>query len=300
MARIWDAEVFAAVVQAKSISAAARQLGRSQPTVSRQLAALEARLRVRLIERTTRQLRLTTAGQAYFERCTALLAMLQEAEDLVADMSGAVRGRLRVSVPPTYARQRIAPLLPGFFREYPDVRLEMVLTPERADLVAGQFDLVVRLGPLRDSTLACRVLSSERFVLCASPEYVARDGLPRCVAELATRRCLATETSGLRSTWVFLDGRRRRTVEIQPCLVSDDLGLLHGATRAGAGLCVLPEYLAAPDLESGKLIPVLPRERLPRFRAYALLPSARHRPQRVRALVDFLATRLQRRRGESR
>lgn len=292
MARIWDAEVFAAVVQARSISAAARQLGRSQPTVSRQLAALEARLRVRLIERTTRQFRLTTAGQAYFERCKALLGLLQEAEELVSDMSGAVRGRLRVSVPPTYARQRIAPLLPAFLREYPDVRLEMVLSAERADLVGEEFDLVVRLGPLRDSTLACRVLSSERFVLCASPEYLARDGPPKRVAELATRRCLATETSGLRSTWVFLNGRRRRTVEIQPCLVSDDLGLLHRAARAGAGFCVLPEYLVAPDLESGELVSVLPRERLPGFRAYALLPSAQHRPKRVRALVDFLAARL--------
>jgi DNA-binding transcriptional LysR family regulator len=99
---------------------------------------------------------------------------------------------------------------------------------------------------------------------------------------------------------VFLDGRRRHSVEIQPCLVSDDLGLLHGAARAGAGLCVLPEYLVAPDLESGDLIAVLPRERLPGFRAYALLPSARHRPQRVRALVDFLAARLRSTRGESR
>jgi DNA-binding transcriptional LysR family regulator len=129
-------------------------------------------------------------------------------------------------------------------------------------------------------------------VLCASPDYLARDGAPRQVTQLAQRRCLVTATSGIRSTWVFVQGRRRRTVDVQPCLVSDDLGLLHEATRSGAGLCALPGYLVASDLKAGTLVHVLPRERLPGFRAYALMPSARHRPRRVRALVDYLTARL--------
>ncbi len=293
MARVRDAETFVAVVDAGGLSAAARRLERSQPTVSRQLAALEARLGVRLLERTTRRLRLTTAGRTYYERCKTLLEMLRDADELVADMSGAVRGGLRVSMPPTYARRRIAPLLPAFFRSYPELRLEMALTGERADLVGSHYDLVVRLGPLDDSTLRCRVLSSERFVLCASPRHLAEHGAPARVGDLATRRCLVTETFGMRGRWSFTDGQRRSAVDVPACLVSDDLGMLHDAARAGVGFAALPEYLVADDLASGALVRVLPRHRLPGFRAYAVLPSGRHVPRRVRVLVDFLAARLQ-------
>src|SRR5262245_45355800 len=171
VAGIQDVEMFVAVVQAGSLSAAARQLARSQPTVTRQLAALETRLGARLLERTTRKLRLTAAGRAYFERCTALIALAREADAAVAEANHAMRGVLRLSAPPTYARKRIAPLLPLFHATFPDLRLEMVLTGTRTDLVGEPLDLVVRLGPLPDSTLACRLLSREQFVLCAAPTY---------------------------------------------------------------------------------------------------------------------------------
>jgi DNA-binding transcriptional LysR family regulator len=292
VARIRDAEAFVAIVEAEGLSAAARRLGRTQPTLSRQLAALEARLGVRLLERTTRRLRLTTAGRTYYERCRDLLAMLRDADELVADMGGAIRGRLRISMPPTYARRRVAPLLPAFFRTFPEVRLEIVLTGERTDLVGAHFDLVVRLGTLRDSTLRCRLLSTERFILCASPGYLDRHGAPASVDALAERMCLVTETFGMRSRWLFRHGDRRSTVEVPACLVSDDLGLLHETTRAGLGLSALPEYLVADDLRSGALVHVLPRHRMPGFRAYALLPSGRHVPRRVRVLIDFLAAQL--------
>ena len=292
MAHIRDAETFVAIVDAEGLSAAARQLGRTQPTVSRQLAALEARLGVRLLERSTRRLRLTTAGRTYYERCRDLLAMLRDADELVADMGDAIRGGVRVSMPPTYARRRVAPLLPAFFQAFPELWLEIVLTGERTDLVGAHFDLVVRLGALRDSTLRCRVLSTERFVLCASPIYLDRHGAPASVAALAGRKCLVTETFGMRSRWVFQQGRRRSIVDVSACLISDDLGLLHEAARTGLGFSALPEYLVADDLRNGTLVHVLPRYRLPRFRAHALLPSGRHVPRRVRVLIDFLATRL--------
>jgi DNA-binding transcriptional LysR family regulator len=292
VADAWNAETFVAVVRAGGISAAARRLGRSQPTVSRQLSALEGRLGVRLIERSTRRFRLTTAGRTYFERCEAVLALLREADELVGDMSGALRGTLRLSLPPAYARRRLAPLLPAFLQSHPDLRLELVLATERADLVAEHFDLVVRFGPLRDSTLPCRVLSKERLVLCAAPEYVAREGSPARIADLAARRCLVTETFGLRSRWIFLRARRQHAVDVPACIVSDDLGLLHEAVRAGVGPSVLPGYLVADDLATGALVQLLPDERLPSFRAYAVLPSGRHVPRRVRALVDHLASHL--------
>jgi len=283
--------MFVAVVEAGSLSAAAQRLARSQPTVTRQLAALEARLGARLLERTTRRMRLTAAGRAYFERCTAMVALAREADAAVAETNREMRGALRLSAPPTYARKRIAPLVPSFLETFPDLRLEMVLTGTPADVVGEPLDLVVRLGRLPDSTLACRLLSREQFVLCAAPGYLARHGAPMTIADLATRRCLVTETFGLRNRWVFL-GPRQRVVDVPACLVSDDLGMLHEAARFGLGIAALPFYLVADDLRAGALVPVLARERLPNFSAHALLPSGRHVPRRVRAFVDFLAARL--------
>jgi DNA-binding transcriptional LysR family regulator len=291
VAGIQDVEMFVAVVEAGSLSAAARCLARSQPTVSRQLAALETRLGARLLERSTRKIRLTAAGRAYFERCTALIALAREAEAAVAEASSEMRGPLHLSAPPTYARKRIAPFVPEFLEAFPDVRLEMVLTGERADVIGAPVDLAIRLGPLPDSTLACRLLSRERFVLCAAPAYLDRHGAPATIADLATRKCLVTKTFGLRSRWVFL-GPRRRSVDVPASLVTDDLGMLHEAARFGLGIGALPSYLVADDLHAGKLALVLPRERLPGFRAHAVLPSGRHVPRRVRAFVDFLAARL--------
>lgn len=294
MARLQEAETFVAIVEAGGLSAAGRRLARTQPTVSRQLAALEARLGVRLLERTTRQVRLTTAGRVYFERCRALLDLLRDADESVADLSGAVRGVLRVSAPPTWARRRIAPLLPAFLAAHPELRLEVSLTGARADLIGSHVDLVVRLGPLPDSSLSCRVLSTERFVLCASPDYLREHGVPATVAALARRRCLATETFGLRSQWSFRRAASRAAVAVSvaPALVSDDLGLLHDAVRAGAGVAALPEYLVADDLATGALKHLLKAYRLPSFRAHAMLPSRRHVPRRVRVFLDFLAAQL--------
>jgi DNA-binding transcriptional LysR family regulator len=240
---------------------------------------------------------LTTAGRVYLERCNELLARLRDADETIADMSGAVRGTLHVSAPPTWARRRIAPLLPAFFTAHPELRLEIALTGVRADVVGSHVDLVVRLGPLPDSTLACRILSTERFVLCASPHYLRAHGVPASVGDLARHRCLATQTFGLRSRWSFRrSGSRARVsvLDVDATLRSDDLGLLHDATRAGVGVAALPEYLVADDLASGALTRLLPHHRLPSFRAYAVLPSGRHVPRRVRAFVDFLAAAIAR------
>ncbi|MGH7786350.1 MAG: LysR family transcriptional regulator [Candidatus Binatia bacterium] len=288
-----DIEMFVAVVEAGSLSAAAQRLARSQPTVTRHLAALEARLGARLLERTTRKIRLTAAGRAYFQRCAAIIALARDADAAVAETHRAMRGAIRLSAPPTYARTRIAPLVPDFLASFPDLRLEMVLTGTRADVVGEPLDLVVRLGPLPDSTLACRLLSREHFVLCAAPAYLARHGTPATVADLATRKCLVTETFGLRSRWMF-GGARRQVVDVPACLVSDDLGMLHAAARCGLGIGALPSYLVGDDLRAGTLAPVLPRERLPAFTAHVVLPSRQHVPRRVGAFVDFLAARLRR------
>lgn len=295
VASVQDAELFVAVVDAASLSAAARRLGLSQPSVSRRLAALEERLGVRLLDRDTRRLRLTTAGRTYYERCLALVEMARETEALVAEMNGALRGTLRLSAPPTYARRRIAPLLAEFARTYPDIRLQMVLSEQRASVIGDGLDLVVRLGRLDDSALTCRLLSRERFVLCASPDYLERTGVPSRIEDLAGRHGLVTEAFGMRGRIVFGSGSKRRSVQTDALLTSDDLEMLREGALLGLGVTALPEYLVGGDIERGRLVRLLARERLPAFEAHAVFVHPRRAPRRVRAFVDFLASRLGRR-----
>ena len=184
VSRLSDAELFVAVVDAGGFSAAARRLGKTQPVVSRQLAALERRLGARLLDRTTRRMRATPAGTRFYESCAEVLRGLREAEDAVADATSSPRGWLRLSAPPTFARAHLAPLLPDFAAAFPQVGVEMLLVDRYVDVVAEGFDLVVRLGPLRPSSLTCCRLTTGRYVLCASPAYVRRHGAPRAVEDL--------------------------------------------------------------------------------------------------------------------
>lgn len=294
MSRISDAELFVAVVDARGFSAAARRLDRSQPVVSRQLAALEHRLGVRLLERTTRRVQPTPAGALFYERCRDAVAALVEAERLATDAATSPRGRLRVSAPPAYARRHLTPLLPEFAAAFPDVTLELILTDRYVDLVEERFELAIRLGPLRSSSLASRVLSIERYVLCAAPAYLRRHRAPRSLDELAAHNCLVLGPAGSRHRWTFVERGTRRTVEVSGNLATNDAGLLHAAARAGLGITALPTYSIEDDLAAADLVELLPQARLPTVDVHALLPSRRHVPRRVRVFLDLLARGLRR------
>lgn len=289
MNAISDAELFVAVVEAGGFSRAALRLGRSQPAISRRIASLEARLGARLLERTTRSVRLTEAGALFHARCREALAVLQQAEEAVAEASGRARGGVRVSAPPSYARARLAPKLAGFTAAYPDVEVDLVLVERYVDLVAESFDIVLRLGPVRDSSLASRSVSKERYVLCASPLYLERLGEPGSIGELGRRNCLVLSTDRKRDRWPFRIGGRTQSVEVRGTLRSNDAGLLRLAALEGVGITALPTYLVEGDLAAGSLIELLPSARLPSFSVVALFPSRKQLTRKVRAFLDCLA-----------
>jgi DNA-binding transcriptional LysR family regulator len=288
MDRLSEAELFVAIAEAGGFSGAARRLGRSQPVLSRRLAGLEARLGVRLLERTTRRVRLTEAGALFHQRCREALALLREAESAAAETGIAPRGRVRVSAPPTWARARLAPRLAEFAAGNPEVEIEMVLLERYVDLVAEGFDLVLRLGPVRDSSLASRTLSIERYVLCAAPSYLRRRGEPQSLDEIGAHNALVLASDRPRHRWPFRRGRRVIEVEARGTLRTNDAGLLREAAIAGLGLTVLPSYLVEQDLAAGALVELLPTCKLPSFAVVALYPSRRQLPRRVRVFLDFL------------
>ena len=293
MDRLADAELFVAVADSGGFASAARRLGRSQPSVSHRLAALETRLGARLLVRTTRSVRLTATGEAFYRRCREVLALLAEGEAEAADAGTSVRGRLRISAPPTYARARMSEAIAGMGERYPDVTLELVLTERYIDLVAENFDIAVRLGPVAPSSLAARVIARERYVLCAAPAYCKRRGAPRTVEDIPSHAALVLSGERTRSRWSFRVGGRSIEVEAKPWLSSNDAGLLREAALSGAGITVLPSYLVAHDLAAGSLVELLPAARMPRLEVVALHVSRRGAPRRVSVFLDLLRRRLE-------
>jgi DNA-binding transcriptional LysR family regulator len=289
MDRIAEAELFVAVVDAGGFAAAARRLGRSQPAVSRGLAALEARLGVRLLARSTRAVRMTATGEAFYRRCRQAVALLAEGEIEAADAGASVRGRLRVSAPPTYARARMAHVVAAMAERYPEVTLEMVLSERYVDLVAEDFDVAVRLGPVAPSSLAARVIARERYVLCAAPAYLKRNAAPGSVADIPLHRALVLSSGErTRGHWSFRVGGRSVEVEATPWLRTNDAGLLREAALSGAGITVLPSYLVAGDLAAATLVELLPAARMPRLDVVALHASRRGVPRRVSVFLDLM------------
>jgi DNA-binding transcriptional LysR family regulator len=292
MQRLSDVEIFLAVVEARSFSRAARRLGRSQPAMSRAVAALETRLGVRLLDRTTRRMRLTEAGAAYAARCRDALEALRAAETDAREAASALRGRVRISAPPTFARIRLGPLLADLAAAHPRIETEWVLSDRNVDLGAEGFDAAIRLGSLPDSSLAARRIARERNVLCASPAHLARDGVPTRVEDLARRNCLVLAGDRVHAVARFRVNGALRRIPLTGNLASNDLGLLHEAARAGLGIAVLPSWLVADDLRTGALTELLPRARLAPIDVWALVAGGRAAPQRVRVVVDFLVERL--------
>lgn len=290
--RLSDAEIFLAVVDGGGFSGGARAVGRSQPAVSRRVAALEARLGARLLERSTRHVRLTAAGEVFHRGCKEALGALRDAEALALDASAVVRGALRVSAPPAWARAVLVPLLGDVARAYPELSVELLLVERYVDLIEEGIDVALRLGPLRDSGLTARRIDGGRFVLCASPAYLRRKAAPRSVADLARHDALVLTTSSERRRWPFRERGRATAFEPRGRLASNDVAFLREAALAGQGVTVLPWYLVATDLADGRLVELLPRTRLPRVDVFALLPSRRHAPRKARVFVDLLAERL--------
>ena len=285
--------IFARVVEAGSFSAAGRQLGVAPSSVSRQINDLEYDLGARLFQRTTRKLSLTEAGRLYDQRVRRILLDIDEAKLAVSQIGGAPSGILRLALPASLARLHIVPALAAFRERFSAVQVVLSVTDRMVDLVEGGFDVAIRLGRQRDSSLIARQIGQGRRLVCASPSYLARAGAPEVPEDLAGHDCLTFRTHPGTNAWRFRGADGEREVRVSGGLFADDGQALAAAAIAGLGLVLVPIWLVGPALREGALCQVLSRfAPLPAASPlYAVYAHGRHLPPKVRAFVDFLADR---------
>ncbi|OAI52032.1 hypothetical protein AYO46_06900 [Betaproteobacteria bacterium SCGC AG-212-J23] len=281
--------VFARVVGAGSLSAAARELGLSPALISRNLAALEARLGVRLINRTTRSLHLTDEGASYYEACSRLLAEVDEADAAVAAGRVEAQGVLRVALPASFGHLHVAPRIPAFAAQYPKVRLALSLSDRSVNVIEEGFDIAVRIAELEDSSLAARKLAPNRRVVCASPDYLARHGTPRLPEDLIHHNVLTT--SDFAMSWDFKDPRGKpSTVRVGGRHACDNWEVLREWALAGLGIALKSTWDVYQHLQDGSLVELFPGYAFHSDVAiYAVYPHRRHLPAKTRVFIEFLA-----------
>jgi DNA-binding transcriptional LysR family regulator len=286
-----DMLLFAEVVERGGFAAAGRALGLPKSRLSRRVAALEAQLGVRLLQRTTRKLSLTEVGEAYLRHCQALRESAQAAADTVAQVQTEPRGTLRVACPVTLAQTMLAELMPDFLARHPLVRVEMLVSNRVVDLVEEGVDVALRVRTTLDDSgsLVIKRLGDDAPVLVASPALLARQGTPATLEELGRLDSMAMSTTDGRAS-VRLTGPdgRETTVQHTPRYVADDLLTLHVAALAGTGMCWLPSYMCEDDLRQGRLVRLLPDWQPPRGIVHAVFPSRRGLTPAVRRFLDFL------------
>jgi len=292
--RVTGMQVFARVGALGSLSAAARALGMSQTMATKHIAAIERRLGVKLLHRTTRRLALTEAGRRYLDAAERILNEIEEAEAAASADRFEVRGMLRVNVPVSFGMREIAPLLPEFARAYPSVTVDLGLNDRVVDLIEEGWDLAVRIGRLANSTMIMKKLAPCRTVLCAAPAYLAEKGTPRRIADLTDHNCLGYTLSGTLGTdrWSFgTDGAI--TVPISGNLRANNGDALLAAAIAGQGLIYQPTFLVSAGIRAKLLVSIiLDHATIELPGVFALYPSDRRPPAKVRAFIDFLGQRL--------
>jgi len=290
-----DMVVFARVVDAGSFSGAARQLGLTPSAVSRQVARLEGVLRVRLLERTTRKLRLTEAGSAAFTRCQALVAAAREVMALSDSQSATPRGLVRVSMPKAFGRQVVHPLMPSFLARYPEVDVQLIITDRTVNLFEESVDLAIRITDAPPPGLAGRPLTTIRHLVCASSQYLAAHGTPAHPRDLAQHSCLYLGEDDRDRHWRFQKGAEEATVRVSGRYVANHSEVRLDGARQHLGIASLPEFTAREALATAELVTVLDDwEHKTNYAgmAWLLYPPNRFLAAKLRVWIDFLVAAL--------
>ncbi|WP_175909493.1 LysR family transcriptional regulator [Burkholderia sp. BCC1640] len=288
--------IFARVAHLGSFTKAAEQLQLPRPTVSNAVQYLEKHLRVRLLQRTTRRVALTAEGATYYERCTRLLADLDDAETLFDDAGAAPRGAIRVDLPERFALNKVIPALPDFHARYPDLRVVLSTTDRFVDLVADGIDCTVRVGVLSDTSLVARRVGEMAQINCASPAYLARYGTPRSPDDLPDHVAVGyfSSRTGRELDWEYadMDSGALQTVKMRSVVAVNSSQAYLACCIAGLGLIQAPRDGLAPLLEDGSLVEVLPEWHAAPLPVSVVFPNSRHLAPRVRIFVDWLAQTL--------
>lgn len=288
MDRFTSLTAFVRVVDSGSFSAAARRLDMSTTTVSNHVQALEDRLGVRLLNRTTRRVSLTEIGKAYYDRTTQILADLEQADDVAGALQSTPRGTLRIYCA-THIVQFISPTVARFLATYPDVKVELIMGETSIDMIEEGFDIALRMTPLPDSSLIVRSLATWRHVLCCSHAYIERHGRVQELAELGERDCFRHVNYPYGDEWRFVDRKGvPASVRVAGRLVSNSGEALRRSALEGVGICLAAGFLVRDDLDAGHLVRLLPEYRPIELSVNAVYPHRHHLSAKVRTFIDML------------
>ena len=290
MDRLTAMRVFVEVAHTGSFSATADKLDMSRAMVTRYVGALEQWLQARLLQRTTRSVTLTDAGETCLRRSQQMLALVDDVEEETASQDGALRGQLRITCSTSLAYAQMATAITAFLALHPQLKIDLNASEGALNLVEARIDLAIRISAEPDPALIGRVLAPCTSVLVASPAYLAAHGVPQLPADLATHRCLSYANFG-KSVWTFSRGDDHARVSVGSYFSANEATALLQGVLAGGGIALQPSYLANPHLQDGSLQVVLPDWKVPDMAIYALYPSRKHLSPAVRALLDFLVER---------
>jgi DNA-binding transcriptional LysR family regulator len=301
MDRLEAMSIVLAVVEASSLSAAARRLNTPLATISRKVSELESHLQTKLFDRSSRKLILTEAGSTYVAACKRILADLSEAERAVSGEYAAPAGELIVTAPVGLGRLYLVPILRDFFAAYPDIDIRLVLSDRLASfgpivsverLLEDQIDVALRIGELSSSSLMAKRLGSVRHVVCASPAYLAAHGTPRTPDDLAGHDCVIYDELVAADIWTFVGGRRDTALPVRRRLTVSNPEAARDAARAGVGITAVLSVAAAEEFAAGALVAVLDEFRPPALPVHLVYAAGRYLPLKVRAFLDFVTPRL--------
>jgi DNA-binding transcriptional LysR family regulator len=289
--RLQELTVFVRAAESGSFSRAARELGLSQPSVSRIIGELEARLGVTLLLRTTRRITVTDAGALFLDRAREILAEIEDAEDAARGVDS-LRGLIRLALPIMYGTREIIPRLPKFLSAHPLLRLEMAVLDERQDLVADGTDVAIRVGELNDSTFGARRLTTLQQIVAASPVYLKARGTPKTPADLASHDCIFGPGNFGRDSWSFTRDGSEISVDVRGRIHTNSGPGLAASVMAGLGIGMASTVMFDAEIKAGMLVPLLRGYTLATVDVHAVFPGGPRPSLKVRALVDFLAQEL--------
>ena len=289
----WDGiSEFVYVAEYESFTRAAKELGISTAQVSRQISALEKRLNIKLLYRTTRKVTLTEEGRVFYQHCRSVLDGLDAAEQAVSNLQSKPQGRIKLTAPVTYGEQQLLPLVNDFMVQYSDIEVTAFLSNQKIDLVDGGYDLAIRIGKLSDSTMMAKKLSRRTNFVCAAPTYLEKYGTPHALSELSQHNCLL----GTRDYWHFIENGKNadkeKNLRVSGTVQYNSGHSLVDAALKGLGIVQLPDYYVQKYLASGELVSLLDNYREPEESIWAIYPHNRHLSPKIRLLVDYLAERL--------
>jgi DNA-binding transcriptional LysR family regulator len=284
--------VFTKVAKAGSFASAAKELGLSRAMATKHVMQLENGLGIRLLNRTTRNLSLTEVGMVYLERCLQILDEMEEMEIAVTRLQTEPRGTLKVNATPFFGAYHLAPAIAAYMEAFPEVNVELVLQAGYIDLIEEGFDLAIHLDEMRDSSLIARKLGSSQRIVCGSPQYFNKHGIPKTPDDLRKHNCLTNSSLPPRDQWQFsIPGGETTVVKVTGNMEANVADALRMAAINGLGLVLLPTYMVGQDIRKGRLNPVLTDYVPAPLEIHAVYPHRKHLSAKVRTFVDFLSER---------